>query len=206
MGTYKKSRASEAGGWKKADEHPERWEHPEFGVIIEREPDLWSFQPICGHDHYAAFGRVDAQTRAERRSGLCYGCWAAATAAAAKRRSPSVDVVVVDDDIDIREALSEALEDCGYSVLSAANGVEGLELLRSRDVPRVILLDLMMPLMDGYRFRAQQREDPALAAIPVVVITAGASVRNDELDAVAVLRKPLDLSKLLTTIEQHCNC
>lgn len=219
----KKTPGRGANGWTKVAARPERWEHREFGVVVERDADLWSFLPLCGHDYFVAFSLGEAKAQAERRSGLCFACWNRTTrddalspwntSESAARGDdvattpvpPQGPVLVVDDDIDIREALVEALQDHGYAVFGAANGAEALALLRSRDAPRLILLDLMMPLMDGYRFRAQQRKDPALADIPVIVITAGTSVRNAELDAVAVFRKPLDLPVLLTTIEQHCN-
>jgi len=113
-------------------------------------------------------------------------------------------ILIVDDDLDIREGLSEVLEERGYAILSAANGREALEGLRSGSRPCVILLDLMMPVMDGYEFRAEQRKDPALASIPVVIITAGAADQREEIEASAVLRKPLDLRELVDVIQRHC--
>lgn len=159
----------------------------------------------------------DAQEQAERRAGRCFGCWSETP----KHEAPTghfdtphgfrsegeehrAAILVVDDDVDVRDALAAALESEGYSVLSTASGAEALEVLRSRAIARVILLDLMMPLMDGYEFRAQQQEDPTIAEIPVIVITAGASVATAELDGLTVVHKPLDLSSLLSTIRQHC--
>jgi CheY-like chemotaxis protein len=207
--------------WSKVEVRPERWEHPAFGIIVARGANLWSLLPSCGHDYYAALSLKDAQAQAERRSGLCFLCWsrvstdegssAGTTSAAPSVASPAqeddgpVTVLVVDDDIDIRDAVAETLEDDGYAVLTAANGAEALELLRTRRLPRVILLDLMMPLMDGYRFRAEQRKDPALATIPVIVITAGGFVRSAELEAVAIFRKPIDVPQLLTSVAEQCN-
>src|SRR5919206_1695644 len=81
------------------------------------------------------------------------------------------EVLVVEDDFAIRETLRELLEDEGYRVAWAANGKEALARLHER-APRVILLDLMMPVMDGWEFRVAQQRDPALASIPVVVISA----------------------------------
>jgi CheY-like chemotaxis protein len=112
-------------------------------------------------------------------------------------------ILVVDDDPDIRLTLSEVLENAGYCVASAANGEEALQFLRSSGVPCLILLDLMMPRMDGYQFRAEQRKDPALATIPVVILTAGAS-QPDELEAVAVFRKPFNVDRLVAVVGQHC--
>src|SRR5262245_23155992 len=81
-------------------------------------------------------------------------------------------VLVVDDDEEIRNALTEFLSDEGYGVVSASNGREALASLREGVHPSVILLDLMMPVMDGWDFRAEQLRDPGLRDIPVVVITA----------------------------------
>src|SRR5205085_12014163 len=82
-------------------------------------------------------------------------------------------VLVVEDDHDVREALVEALEASDYHPMAAANGSEALQRLRSgSEPPCVILLDVMMPVMDGREFREEQRRDPALAEIPVVVLSA----------------------------------
>ena len=105
-------------------------------------------------------------------------------------------VLVVDDDDDLREALCEALLDEGFEPVGAGDGVQALAELRDRRAD-IILLDLMMPVMNGWDFRAQQNRDPALATIPVVVMTAAANVnRKDELAADAYLQKPLALRSL----------
>src|SRR5262249_28727536 len=83
---------------------------------------------------------------------------------------PSAPILFVDDDDDIREAIAEGLTDNGFDVLTAANGLDAMRVLRNTH-PSVILLDLMMPVMDGYEFLEERRVDPALAAIPVAVIT-----------------------------------
>src|SRR4051794_16166586 len=84
---------------------------------------------------------------------------------------PSLSVLVVDDDRPIRDTLREILQDEGYIVSTAGNGAEALEILKHRR-PRVILLDLNMPTMNGGEFRLVQRFDPALRRIPTVVFTA----------------------------------
>ena len=82
-------------------------------------------------------------------------------------------VLLVEDDIDVREAVADTLDEAGYRVSPARNGQEALDMLRSGAVqPRVILLDLMMPVMDGWQFREEQLRDPALASIPVVALSA----------------------------------
>ena len=83
-------------------------------------------------------------------------------------------ILVVDDDADIRDSVAEVLEDAGYRVQQAANGREALDYLQASAYPCIILLDLMMPVMDGPQFRAAQQSKPTLAGIPVVVISAGA--------------------------------
>jgi CheY-like chemotaxis protein len=217
MSSDDKAKHDAAAGWSQVVGLPSRWEHPSFGVVVERDSGLWSFLPICGHDHYAAFSLRDAQEQAARRTGRCFACWSEA----AKHGGPTgpldtdhgfksgsdehrAAILVVDDDVDIRDALAEALDAYGYAVLRAANGAEALELLRSRDAPHVILLDLMMPVMDGFQFRAQQQMNTALATIPVVVITAGTTAPASELDDLPVLYKPISLSNLLQIVRQHC--
>jgi CheY-like chemotaxis protein len=117
-------------------------------------------------------------------------------------------VMVVDDDTNIREALREVLQDEGYAVVGFANGHEALEHLKApRDAsPGLILLDLMMPVMNGWQFRQAQLEDPSLADIPVVVISAdGGLIRKAaSLNATARLRKPIELDELLETVGQYC--
>jgi len=108
--------------------------------------------------------------------------------------------MVVDDDPDIRESLADVLQEEGFDVVTAANGAEALEVLASGPLPSVILLDMMMPVMNGFEFRLAQKMAEELAPIPVVIITAGADQRSRDLGAAAVLRKPLDVSRLLETI------
>jgi CheY-like chemotaxis protein len=110
-------------------------------------------------------------------------------------------ILVVDDDPDIRHTLTEILVDEGYAALTAANGLEALSLMRSAAAPALVVLDLMMPIMDGYEFLAEQRRDPALARIPVVVITAGVKRRSEDLGVAAVIAKPFSVADLLAKIE-----
>ena len=114
----------------------------------------------------------------------------------------STTVLVVDDDFDIREALSEFLAGEGYVVTSVANGREALAHLRAQPSTSVVLLDLMMPVMDGFQFRAEQKRDPVLVSIPVVVMTARGSLENLALDVQDIFPKPLDLDRLIEAIER----
>ena len=111
-------------------------------------------------------------------------------------------ILVVDDDEDLREVVAEILRESGQRIVTAANGKEALELLQRNPAARVILLDLMMPVMNGSEFRAQQVRDPRLASIPVVVLSAddqcGRKARR--LGARGFLRKPMTIDKLLDTV------
>ncbi|MFY1826628.1 ATP-binding protein, partial [Myxococcus fulvus] len=111
-------------------------------------------------------------------------------------------ILVVDDDVDIRATLSDFLEDEGYRVAAAANGREALAYLRAHPSTSVILLDLMMPVLDGFGFRAEQKKDPTVASIPVVVMTARGAVEPGLLDVQDVIAKPLNLTKLVEALDR----
>jgi CheY-like chemotaxis protein len=121
-------------------------------------------------------------------------------------RSAERAILVVDDDLDIREALSDILTDRGFQVMSAANGQEALRLLRGlKDAPSVILLDLMMPIMDGYGFLEEHDKDSSLALIPVAIITAGHGIDRSRIDRAApILPKPIDVPRLFSVLEGLC--
>jgi CheY-like chemotaxis protein len=114
-------------------------------------------------------------------------------------------ILVVEDDDEIRAVLSDVLHEEGFPVTSASNGLEALTRLRQLYVPpRVILLDLMMPVMNGWEFRAAQREQPEIAHIPVVVLSIADNLRNGarELGGCDFLPKPIDFPALLDTVER----
>lgn len=124
-----------------------------------------------------------------------------------QRASCARYVMVVDDDADIREVIVEVLADGAYRALASENGKEALLALRSRtERPCVILLDIMMPVMDGWQFRSAQRADPEIGAIPVVVLSAHADVQQAAavMGAAGFLRKPVDLDALLAAVERFC--
>jgi len=116
------------------------------------------------------------------------------------------DVLVVDDDAEIRESLVEVLEERGYHAVAAANGQQALATLHGGTRPAVILLDMMMPVMDGPTFRACLRREPELAAIPVVVISAHQDVEENarRLGATAALSKPISFRELLEMMKRFC--
>ncbi|HWC75025.1 MAG TPA: response regulator [Gemmatimonadales bacterium] len=113
-------------------------------------------------------------------------------------------ILVVDDDLDLRETLADTLKDRGFDVVTAANGLEALKLVRSlASPPSVILLDLMMPVMDGYGFLEERRKDPGLASIPLAIVTAGHGVDRKRLgNGAPIVPKPFNLPQLLGILHQ----
>jgi CheY-like chemotaxis protein len=113
-------------------------------------------------------------------------------------------ILVVDDDPDLAEVLDRVLEKSGYVVTWAKNGQEALRCMRSSDPLDVVLLDLMMPVMNGWEFRAEQLKDPRLSNIPVVVFSGHGKLDQNALTigAVANLRKPVGLHELLNVLDQ----
>jgi CheY-like chemotaxis protein len=111
-----------------------------------------------------------------------------------------VRVLVVEDERDLREGIAEVLQEEGYEVATAENGAIGLD--RAREfAPEVILLDLMMPVMNGYQFLESQQGDPALSHIPVVVVSAvSRSVRARTV--VEHVSKPFSIVQLLSIVER----
>jgi CheY-like chemotaxis protein len=117
------------------------------------------------------------------------------------------DVLVVEDDTDLRESLSQALRDQGFGVNVASNGQEALDLLRAGARPAVILLDLMMPVLNGWELRDALRRDPVLAGIPQLVISAYVDETEQAVLALPpddCIRKPFHLRILIDAIERHC--
>jgi CheY-like chemotaxis protein len=115
-------------------------------------------------------------------------------------------IVVVDDDDDLRETLGELLSEEGYDARCFENGRVALDFLRALDGggrPKLILLDLMMPEMNGWQFREEQLRDAALSGIPVVVMTASRSLAEHPIDVSEVLFKPIGLDQLLEAVERN---
>jgi CheY-like chemotaxis protein len=113
-------------------------------------------------------------------------------------------VLIVEDDEDLREMMAQLLTLEGYQTTTVANGREALEYLHDAEKPHLILLDLMMPVMDGWEFRRQQQADPALAPVPVIVLSALDQARASNLEAEAFLKKPLDFDRLLSLVRTYC--
>jgi two-component system response regulator FlrC len=115
-------------------------------------------------------------------------------------------VLVVDDDPDIREALRDTLQDEGYQLIEAFDGQKALEYLRSHPAPPLILLDWNMGPMNGPQFMVEAAKDPVLSKIPVVLLTADirASDKAKTNGFVGYLKKPVDLDALFETLRRFC--
>lgn len=115
-------------------------------------------------------------------------------------------ILVVEDDFFIRDLLIELLEEEGYPVASAANGKEALAYLEvATELPGLILLDLMMPVMDGQQFIQVQQSNPRLQSIPVVVLTASTDTTRlpEEFEPTGYMAKPIELHRLLDTVATY---
>ena len=116
-------------------------------------------------------------------------------------------ILLVEDDFAIRETVADVLTGEGFEVACARDGADALRQLGDGSPPPgLILLDLMMPVMDGWSFRSAQREDPRLAAIPVVLVSTGAGAEGT-LEALApdgLLPKPFDLDQLIEVVGRYC--
>ncbi len=115
-------------------------------------------------------------------------------------------VLIIEDDADTRDAMRALLEDEGYRVQSAVHGADALSQLRSGLHPCVILLDLMMPVMDGFEFRDRQRGDASLADIPVIAYSGHYDIAENaaRLGTVTYFQKPVDFQELINLVAVHC--
>lgn len=115
-----------------------------------------------------------------------------------------IDILLAEDDQPLREAMRELLVDAGYSVEAVSNGRDALEYIQdSEQPPKLILLDLMMPIMDGWQFLDEQQKTPRTASIPVVVLSASASFAGMK-DTLMFMRKPVAVMPLLDLIARYC--
>jgi CheY-like chemotaxis protein len=116
-------------------------------------------------------------------------------------------ILIVEDDPDVAESVAGVLEAEGYHTAIAANGCEALDHLRKNNhPPDLILLDMMMPVMDGWKFREEQRKLPALASIPVLTVTADGDARGKaaSIQAAGHVAKPVEIDSLLDEVERIC--
>lgn len=115
-----------------------------------------------------------------------------------------IDVLLAEDDQDLRDAMVDTLNDAGYSVEAVGNGLDALEWLEESALPpKLILLDLMMPVMDGWQFLDERQKKPSVAAVPVVVLSANGSFTGGG-DSTGFMRKPVGVKPLLALIASYC--
>ena len=118
-------------------------------------------------------------------------------------------LLIVDDDVELCESVADALTDAGYDPVTAGDGARALALTHAEQPPQLILLDLMMPVLDGWQFLDARRSDPLLSSIPVVVVSATPAAfegrgLQEQPEVNAVLSKPIALERLLSFVETFC--
>jgi CheY-like chemotaxis protein len=125
-----------------------------------------------------------------------------------RAQPPSHPILVVEDEPGPREKIRRILDDAGYPVVAVGNGEEALAELRHDHRPCLVVLDLMLPVMDGFEFRVRQMQDPEIADIPVIVVAGGvdAEQKAATLHADACLSKPVDRAALLKVVREREPC
>lgn len=114
-------------------------------------------------------------------------------------------LLIVEDSIEIQVLLKRLLESEGFDVVCASHGKQAIDILEHDTLPNLILLDLMMPVMDGFEFRDRQLKDPRFKEIPVIIMTAdgSAQAKKERISANDFLKKPLDVDQLLQSIDRQ---
>jgi len=113
-------------------------------------------------------------------------------------------VAIIEDDAEFRNMLRELLEEEQYRVIAVANGAEALATLRGGTMPNVILLDVSMPVMNGFDFLRHRNDDPQLSAVPVVLVTNAKPHERPTAGVSDVVRKPIDIDEILFAIKRYC--
>jgi CheY-like chemotaxis protein len=169
--------------------------------IKRQPPPLHELQPDVPAPLSLVVGRMMAKLPADRYQRPAE----AALALSAFAGSSQLHILVVEDDPITRELLKSALEGRGHSVACAANGEEALQVLRSAPPAGLILLDLMMPVMNGYQFLQEKMRDPRLAPVPVVVLSAACPEEGQAmaLSVAEFLHKPVEVEELTRRVRQH---
>jgi DNA-binding response OmpR family regulator len=124
-----------------------------------------------------------------------------------KSKMEKVDtVLIVEDDADLRNSLAELLALRGFKVVTVEDGREALDTLASGLSPCLIILDLMLPIVNGWEFRSQQLADPRFSGIPTIILSGvnDLEAESQRLQAIAFVPKPLDIDFLFKTVEQYC--
>jgi CheY-like chemotaxis protein len=154
-------------------------------------------KPSCGLAHGLRWGP-------DRRPALAYrDSDGSRSLARVSPVSRSPQVLVVEDDRDIRDSMGRVLTEEGYDFAAAANGREALLYLHANEEPALILLDLIMPVMDGHGFMAEIDREPRLSAVAIVLLTAGRPPPPTPRVA-QILQKPFRWSQLLAVVRRHC--
>lgn len=112
-------------------------------------------------------------------------------------------ILIADDDDDIRTTVAAILASEGHDVVEARNGMHAMQVLHRDPLPEVIILDILMPVMNGFEFLDRMQHDPRIAKIPVLAVTAHAKV-GEIRGVVQVIRKPFDLDRLLEAVRVAC--
>jgi CheY-like chemotaxis protein len=120
------------------------------------------------------------------------------------RTRSAAPILIVEDDADLRDMMAQFLLVEGFNPKLVSNGREALEYLRNGETPAVILLDLMMPVMDGWEFRRRQQRDPKAAKVPVIVLSALDRTRVGDIGEAPFMKKPLDFDRLLDLVRRYC--
>jgi CheY-like chemotaxis protein len=110
-------------------------------------------------------------------------------------------ILIVDDEPDIRDSLEEFFREEGYTVSTAADGADALESLKDAELPCVVILDLIMPVLSGNEVYEHMQRDPRLVNVPVIITTSDPTRAPSGL---MIMKKPMSLSRLLSTVRQHC--
>ena len=115
-------------------------------------------------------------------------------------------ILVIDDDESIRESFKEALEILGHNVITAENGKVALDILKTQGLPKLILLDIRMPVMDAAQFRVEQMANSVFSQIPVVLVSSDDEIKVSarKLSVQAYLKKPLNFLDLASVVNQYC--
>jgi CheY-like chemotaxis protein len=148
-----------------------------------------------GHVHRAA--QVSPVQRGEGTEGVIDSSGKSISTPSTRRA-----VMIVDDDDAIREALEDVLSDEGYEVVGMSDGQQALDYLRAEKRPSAILVDLWMPVMDGWKFLDALLDDPRFSRIPLIVLTAARDQRARDLRVSEVLTKPVQLQQVLGALER----
>ena len=183
-------------------QHPERVQHR--GPLLMEALGCFSLRPSNGKPD--TNGKHTPNGSKAQTAAAPAGAAAAAPQPVRAAGKPAGPVLVVEDNDDVREAMLALIQSAGFRVRGAENGQHALEMLHDgSELPSLIVLDLMMPVMNGLEFRQRQLADPNLKQIPVVVVTAyGNAIDRRRFSGAEVLGKPIELDRMLDVVRERC--